>query len=362
MKTIKFLAVSLLASSFFISCSNEGETVLDSTPKHVAISLNLPKMAATKGLDDVAAAGAKVTMEGTVLVYARQNQNGAIVNTYTLQVSDFTGTSATTLTKTLEVNGTATYLEVEGNIDNERGRDAGVNTRQGGATSSAVRVTGGNAITPGTGNANGTCAVEVAPEMARLEVIGDLGATNTITDLKINGFYLNNIKEDRTATTLTKLTNASTPAWSVAYEASGSRSKMFDAVTDLTSIEDGKTYGYNFFPQTFTDVTGVTTTATTKEDAAKYHVHMIINVSFKKQDGTAVDNQWLNVVALKDGSNNYFGAFENGKVYQLKLSDIKDIMDVVNPPVTPEPDPNATSVDVTVEVKGWEIVPVKPEV
>lgn len=361
MKTIKFLAASVLASSFFISCSNEGETVLDTTPKHVAISLNLPKMAATKGLDDVAAAGAKVTMEGTVMVYARQNQNGAIVNTYTLQVSDFTGTSATTLTKTLEVNGTATYLEVEGNIDNERNRDAGVNTRQGGATSSAVRVTGGNAITPGAGNANGTCAVEVAPEMARLEVIGDLGTTTIITDLKINGFYLNNIKEDRTATTLTKLTNASTPAWSVAFAADGIRSNMYDAVTDLTSITAGKTYGYNFFPQTHTDVTGAVV-ATTKEEAAKYHVHMIINVSFKKQDGTAVDNQWLNVVALKDGSNNYFGAFENGKVYQLSLSDIKDIIDVVNPPVTPEPDPNATSVDVTVTVKGWEIVPVKPEV
>lgn len=361
MKTIKFLAVSLLASSFFISCSNEGETVLDSTPKHVAISLNLPKMATTKGFDDVAAAGAKVTMEGTVMVYARQNQNGAIVNTYTLQVSDFTGTSATTLTKTLEVNGTATYLEVEGNIDNAT-KTANVNTRQGGATSSAVRVTGGNTITAGTGGANGTCAVEVAPEMARLEVVGNLGATTTITELKINGFYLNNIKEDRTATALTKLTNASDPTWSVAYEASGSRSNMFDAVTDLTSIAGGKTYGYNFFPQTFTDVTGVTTAATTKEDAAKYHVHMIINVSFKKQDGTAVNNQWLNVVALKDGSNNYFGAFENGKVYQLKLSDIKDILDVVNPPVTPEPDPNATSVDVTVTVKGWEVVPVKPEV
>lgn len=360
MKTIKFLAASLLASGLLISCSNEGETVLDTTPKHVAISLNLPKMSATKGFDDVAAGGAKVTMEGTIKVLAKQSQNGATVNTYTLQVSDFTGTSATTLTKTLEVNGTATYLEVEGNIDGERNRDADVNTRQGGATSSAVRVTGGNAITPGTGGANGTCAVQVSPEMARLEVIGDLGATTTITELKINGFYLNNIKENRTATTLTKLTNASTPAWDVAYEASGIRSNMFDAV-DLISITGGKAYGYNFFPQTHTDVAGAVA-ATTKEEAAKYHVHMIINVSFKKQDGTAVANQWLNVVALKDNSSNYFSAFENGKVYQLNLSDIKDIIDVVNPPVTPEPDPNATSVDVTVTVKGWEVVPVKPEV
>lgn len=361
MKTIKFLAASLLASSLLISCSNEGETVLDSTPKQVAISLNLPKMSATKGLDDVAAGGAKVTMEGTIKVLAKQSQNGATVNTYTLQVSDFTGTSATTLIKTLEVNGTATYLEVEGNIDGERSRNADVNTRQGGATSSAVRVTGGNTITPGASGANGTCAVEVSPEMARLEVIGNLGATNTITNLKINGFYLNNIKEDRTAATLTKLTNASTPAWADAYKASGTRSNMFDAVSDLTTIPGTKAYGYNFFPQTHTNVAGAVA-ATTKEEAAKYHVHMIINVSFNKQDGTAVTNQWLNVVALKDNSNNYFSAFENGKVYQLNLSDIKDIMDVVNPPVTPEPDPNATSVDVTVTVKGWEIVPVKPEV
>lgn len=360
MKTIKFLAASVLASGFFISCSNEGDTVLDSTPKHVAISLNLPKMAATKSLDDVAANGDKVTMEGTVMVYAKQSENGAIVNTYTLTVADFGGDQATTLTKTLEVNGTATYIEVEGNIDDAT-KTEDANTRQGGAKSSAVRVIGGKAITPGTGGANGTCAVEVAPEMARLEVIGNLGATTTITDLKINGFYLNNIKQERTAARITKLTNTSTPAWNDAFAAGGIRSNMYDAVTDLTSITTGKTYGYNFFPQTHTDATGAVV-ATTKEEAAKYHVHMIINVSFKKQDGTVVDNQWLNVVALKDGANNYFGAFENGKVYQLNLSDIKDIIDVVNPPVTPEPDPNATSVDVTVSVKGWEVVAVKPEV
>lgn len=359
MKTIKFLTASLLASGLLISCSNEGETVLDTTPKHVAISLNLPKMSATKGFDDVAAGGAKVTMEGTIKVLAKQSQNGATVNTYTLQVSDFTGTSATTLTKTLEVNGTATYLEVEGNIDGERSRGADVNTRQGGATSSAVRVTGGNAITPGTGGANGTCAVQVSPEMARLEVIGDLGVTGTITDLKINGFYLNNIKEDRTATTLTKLTGNA--AWGAAYvKPNGTRSEMFDAV-DLTSITGGKAYGYNFFPQTHTNVAGAVA-ATTKEEAAKYHVHMIINVSFKKKDATEVTTAWLNVVALKNAENAYFSAFENGKVYQLNLSDIKDIIDVVNPPVTPEPDPNATSVDVTVTVKSWDIVPVKPEV
>lgn len=357
MKTIKFLAASLLASSLLISCSNEGETVLDSTPKQVAISLNLPKMAATKGLADIATTGAKVTLEGNIMVYAKQGETGAIVNTYTLQVSDFSGTNATTLTKTLEVNGTATYIEVEGNIDNVT-KTADVNTRQGGATSSAVRVTGGNTIIQGASGSNGTCAVEVVPEMARLEVTGALGNLTTLTDLKIHGFYLNNIKNTRDAAILTKLTN---PAWTTAYASNGSRSRMFDVVTDLTAVQPGKGYGYNFFPQTFTDVAGVTTAATTKEDAAKYHVHMIIKVSYTKGSST-VANQWLNVVALKNNKGKYFTQFENGKVYQLNLSDIKDIMDVVNPPVTPEPDPNATSVDVTVTVKGWEVVPVKPEV
>lgn len=362
MKNLNFFVASALATTMFASCSNElaQNEQLDSTPKNVAISLNLPKLAQSKGLGDMTTDGnSKVTLEGTVKVYAKQTQTGALVNTYTLTASDFFGADGASITKTLEVNGTATYIEVEGNIDDAT-KTSDVNTRQGIATSSAVRVTGGSAITPGVSGAHATCMVTVAPEMARVEVFGALKATTNITDLKVNGIYLNNVKQNRDDATLVKTTNATTPNWTTVYAADGVKSNLFTAfTTPITGIADvsGKKQadGYNFFSQKGASV------ATTKEEAMVYHPHIIINVSYVK-DGAAVNNQWVNVVALKDASNNYFAGFENGKIYQLDLADISDIMDVENPPVTVDPDPDAVSVDVTVSVKTWEIVVVKPEV
>lgn len=361
MKNLNFFVASALATTMFVSCSNElaQNEQLDSTPKNVAISLNLPKLAQSKGLGDLTASGAKVTLEGTVKVYAKQAEAGAIVNTFTLTAGDFFAADGASITKTLEVNGTATFIEVEGNIDDAT-KTSDVNTRQGIATSSAVRVTGGKLITAGSAGANATCTVEVAPEMARIEVHGALKATTNIADLKINGIYLNNVKQNRTDDILVKSTNGTTPNWATVYAADGVKSNLFTAFSPaITGIADvsGKKQadGYNFFPQSGAAA------ATTKEEAMVYHPHIIINVSYMKE-GTAVNNQWVNVVALKDASNNYFAGFENGKIYQLDLADISDILDVVNPPVTPDPDPDAVSVDVTVSVKAWDIVVAKPEV
>lgn len=362
MKHLNLFVASVLATSIFASCSNElGQNEqLDSTPKNVAISLNLPKLSQSKGLGDMTTdANSKVTLDGTVKVYAKQSQTGALVNTYTLTAGDFFAADGASITKTLEVNGTATYIEVEGNIDDASKTDD-VNTRQGIATSSAVRVTGGNAITAGVSGANATCAVTVAPEMARVEVFGALKATTHITDLKVNGIYLNNVKQHRADANLVKTTIATTPDWTTSYGTSGVKSNLYTAfATPITSIADVSSKkqadGYNFFPQSGTAA------ATTKEEALVYHPHIIINVSYVRE-GNPVTNQWVNVVALKDGSNNYFAGFENGKIYQLDLADISDILDVKNPPVTTDPDPDAVSVDVTVSVKTWEIVTVKPEV
>ncbi len=45
-----------------------------------------------------------------------------------------------------------------------------------------------------------------------------------------------------------------------------------------------------------------------------------------------------------------------------KAHSFKDIMDVPVPPVTPDPDPETVSVDLTVSIGQWTVVQVKPEV
>lgn len=348
-------ASCLFSSVLLTSCSNDiNSQSVDDTPKKVAVTLSIPQIINTKGIADESTTGAKVTIEGNIVLLAK-NSSGATMNTFTIPVTDFSGTNADGYTKTFEVNGTASRILVEGNVDNSI-HTADVNTRQGASTSSAVRVTGSGNIQAGIGNTPSKCAVEVAPEMARVEIKGALGATTNLTDLKINGIYLNNIKENRTATSLTMLSG--TTEFDAAYTANGSRSNLYNdfGSTPIIEFAAGKADGYNFYPQS-----GVAP-AQTKEEASKYHPHVILNVSFKKQGETTIQTAWLNVVALKDNTGTYFASFDNSKVYQLDLNDIKEIIDVVNPPVTPEPDPDAVSVDLKVTVKGWDVVTAKPEV
>lgn len=352
-----------MTSAMFVSCSNETEKGLDSTPKTVGLTLNLPKMSQTRQIGNQTTSNQKVTVSGTVIVKAFAQANGALLNTYTFDASKFFDASGSSITMPLEVNGTATYMTFDGNIT-DKTKTTDVNTRQGDATSSAVGVSGGASID----NTNATCNIPVTPDMARIEVYGSVGTSFTnISDLKINGIYLNNVKQDIASTTLVKSTNQTTPTWSVAYGDKGIKSNLctlFEGgiIEIPTNAPKPQADGYNFFPQDLQNGGfGKDVAITTKEDAARFSPHIILNVNYTPKGGKEVTGKWLNVVALKNG-NSYIPSFTRGTIYQLDLADLIPIMDQINPPVTEEPDPNAISVAVEVTVADWVITPVKPEV
>lgn len=349
-----------MTSAMFVSCSNETEKSLDSTPKTVGLTLNLPKMNQTRQIGNQTTGSQKVTVSGTVIVKALAQENGAVLNTYTLDASNFFK-DGTPITMPLEVNGTATFMTFDGNI-NEGTKTSDVNTRQGDATSSAVGVSGGGKIN------NAVCIIPVTPDMARVEVYGSVGTSFTnISDLKINGIYLNNVKQDIASTMLVKSTNQTTPTWSVAYGDKGIKSNLCTlfagGIIEIpTNAPKPQADGYNFFPQDLQNAGfGKDVAITTKEDAARFSPHIILNVNYTPKGGKEVTGKWLNVVALKNG-NSYIPSFTRGTIYQLDLADLIPIMDQINPPVTEEPDPNAISVAVEVTVADWVITPVKPEV
>lgn len=356
MKIIKSILALMAATMAFAACSND-EKITESAPKTVALTVNLPKFggASSRAIDPETTTGNKVTINGNVTIIARVSQGGAITNTISQAI---TAGSPSTIT----VSGAATWIDVEANGDNGTETD-NVNTRQGSATSSKVRLFGGAAVTPaGGGGGNATCTPTINPDMARVEVKGSLaGPWTHLNDLKIKGIYINNVKLTRGASSLTRIASA---AWSTDYAPSGQFEKMFN--TDLgagagigvAQIAGGQADGYNFFPQQDLSL------PSTKEDVMKKSIHVIMEVEFdKKVGGLGTETGWLNVVALKDNTAaNYITDFEGGKVYFIDLSDIKDIMDVPVPPVTPDPDPETVSVDLTVSIGQWTVVQVKPEV
>lgn len=356
MKITKSILALMAATMTFAACSND-EKITEGAPKTVALTVNLPKFggASSRAIDPETTTGNKVTINGNVTIIARVSQGGAITNTISQAI---TAGSPSTIT----VSGAATWIDVEANGDNGTETD-NVNTRQGSATSSKVRLFGGAAVTPaGGGGGNATCTPTMNPDMARVEVKGSLaGPWTHLNDLKIKGIYINNVKLTRGASSLTRIASA---AWGTDYAPSGQFEKMFNtdlgagAGTGVAQIAGGQADGYNFFPQQ--DLSS----PTTKEDVMKKSIHVIMEVEFdKKVGGLGSETGWLNVVALKDNTAaNYITDFEGGKVYFIDLADIKDIMDVPVPPVTPDPDPETVSVDLTVSIGQWTVVQVKPEV
>lgn len=356
MRITKSILALMAATMTFAACSND-EKITESTPKTVALTVKLPEFggASSRAIDSETTTGNKVTINGNVTIIARVSQGGAITNTISQAI---TAGSPSTIT----VSGAATWIDVEANGDNGTETD-NVNTRQGSATSSKVRLFGGAAVTPvGVGGGNATCTPTINPDMARVEVKGSLaGPWTHLNDLKIKGIYINNVKLTRGASSLTRSASA---AWGTDYAPSGQFEKMFNTDlgagvgTGVAQIAGGQADGYNFFPQQ--DLSS----PTTKEDVMKKSIHVIMEVEFdKKVGGSGPETGWLNVVALKDNTaTNYITDFEAGKVYFIDLADIKDIMDVPVPPVTPDPDPETVSVDLTVSIGQWTVVQVKPEV
>ena len=354
MRITKSILALMAATMTFAACSND-EKITESAPKTVALTVKLPEFggAPSRAIDPETTAGNKVTINGPVKIIARVSQGGAITNTIS---ENITAGSMSTIT----VSGAAQWIEVEANGDNSTETD-NVNTRQGSATSSKVRLFGGATINPGSGG-NATCTPTINPDMARVEVKGSLaGPWTHLNDLKIKGIYINNVKLTRGASSLTRIVSA---AWGTDYAPSGQFEKMFNTDlgagvgTGVAQIAGGQADGYNFFPQQ--DLSS----PTTKEDVMKKSIHVIMKVEFdKKVGGSGLETGWLNVVALKDNTaTNYITDFEAGKVYFINLADIKDIMDVPVPPVTPDPDPETVSVDLTVSIGQWTVVQVKPEV
>ncbi|TWJ17435.1 hypothetical protein JN06_00748 [Bacteroides zoogleoformans] len=355
-----FTSVCMMAALTLMAtgCSNEEKGAQGD--QYVKMTVSIPQLEMTRALGAPGATGNKVTIGGDLTVRARRGANGAVLTTVTIPASEVAALVGGT-PKVLSVAPTANYIEVEGNADNATETDD-VNTRQGIATSSKVRLTGGAHITPGTPNA--TCSVTLNPEMARVEVKGKFNGTYThLDDLKITAIYINNTRVKRGDATPTRVTSNN---WNTAYAASpatfyGMYNNGLDgtpgsntAIADLGANADG----YNFFPQKFTPA------AQTKEEMLKGSIHMIFKVNYTPKGGVAATGKYLNVVAFKEdgGTNAYISDFQAGKIYQFDLSKIQDIMDDPFPPVTPDPDPETISVELSVTVGAWTVVAVNPEV
>lgn len=355
-------ALAALALTF-ASCNKNDDVKTSEKDKSVELTIKLPAFDASMrllGEKTVTGDKPKVQVGDIVTVIGRQGgASGTIQGSTTVALA----ASGTDFKGTASLPSTTDYVEVIAYEDNGTLTD-NVNSRQGNAKNGMeVRLVGGGAVVSGSPN---TCAVTINPEMARIELVGKLDATpyTNLQSLKVSDIYVNNIKVTRNASSLTR-NPVIVSTWNTNYGVGGTFEKMTQNYSpELTGDlpVPNTADGYNIFPQ---EIPGSVLAPYTKDNVGPHSPHIILKVSYQTKVAGApvVTDKYLNVVALKEsGSGDIITKFEAGKVYQLQLQDIAELMDKTVPPVTPNPDPDQLSVELTVTVGQWTVVPVKPVV
>ena len=107
MRITKSILALMAVTMTFAACSND-EKITESTPKTVALTVNLPKFggASSRAIDPETTTGNKGTINGNVTIIARVGQNGAVTNTISETIVDG-------VMKTITVSGAATWIDVD---------------------------------------------------------------------------------------------------------------------------------------------------------------------------------------------------------------------------------------------------------
>ena len=357
------ILLSALALTMLASCEKEVVTAPAETKK-AQITMQLGQYGETKGIGAFTPDGAQVAVGTSFNVESFDATPASLENVK----MEFTRTGTTNVyTATADVNAAATKLKLTGNYDgtvvNTVTLTPNVNTRQGDVNSPVVQISGEGAITGSEGAK--VANVSVSPEMARIEIVGanDGGNLTMIKDVKIKAIYLNNVKLNRTDAGLS--ISKGGVAFGNDYKDGGIKAKLCDKNTtgwqivgaDGTRKVDafgvGQAVGYNMFPQPGGADTDL-------------HPHVSIDISyFKKTDGVNFDVTptvgFLNIRAFKKATS-YIDSFVAGSVYAFSVTDITDLINDPETPITPEPEPEVGNVTITCTVKEWTVVPVTPEV
>ena len=362
------ILLSALALTMLASCEKE---VIGTTPEQTKaqISLLLGEYGPSKGLGvPTTATQVAVGLNFNVESFATEVSQGS-------SKMNFERTGETNIyTATADVSSSANKVKLIGNYDGSVvdgiTLTPNVNTRQGDMTKAVVLVSGEGAIS-GTPEAR-KAAVDVAPEMARIEIKGDNTGVNldNIKNLYIKAIYLNNVKLERDprtgAPSLLSQTRG-TAAFATDYTEEGAvKYALVDKHPstpetgwqivggDHARIDNvfanGKAVGYNMFPQ--------------PGGAANLHPHINIELAYDERvtgDEFAPKTGFLNIKAFK-ATGALVDKFDAGKVYVFTVSDISTLVNNPATPITPEPEPETGSVEITCTVLSWTLVPVTPEV
>ncbi len=394
------LSIAALAV-LFASCSKDDNSNASDKDSSAKVNVSLGSYGRSVGTPTVD--GDIVAVDATQLRFIPIRYGNAVEN-QALILPLVPGTSADEYTTTASVatNMSGAFLEL--NYDNGT-LTSNVNTRQGDVLAPVVlcdnRAETGVETDFVINGSTYELTTDLIPEMARMQIVNNLVAGHdfkgstaegdlTIKDITLDAIYINNTKLDRADSGLNR-TGDSQSVWDAAYntEANGGvKYNLYDlepsedawkniigddgllaagkevnffgagrAVGDETEARIGA-LGYNIFEQAL-DLDG-----TNKVLAKKFQPHISFKLTFTgtgigKYEKETEYTRYLNIVAFKDGQK--YTTIERGNVYEMEISDILELAVDPESELTEEPDPIDASVEITVKVTEWTVIPVTPE-
>jgi hypothetical protein len=375
----KYLMMTAILAIGLASCSNDddnvdGGGVVTKDPKTVSLTLKQGKI--NTYADGPSAVGLSPTLSDAKVFFVG---GGVILHQGDVLAADissnvgtkvFTGVpgaatevyvvaNSATITLPAVTNGTTTLAALKETLNNIESQ-----------THPVDNVTLHGAATITNTNGNYTCAVQIAPAVSRIEISKIEAATSDVvvplTAFQLDGIFINNTYSqlglDYTSlpAPLTQGTNMFNYGQNDATSFVGgylASLRDYDASglggTGLVKEPTAAVWGYQVFPL-------ATATGTTIDGEAQSKVPMIIlRITGATAAGHTIPNPAFLTVkkfVTDDGNATPITAFQEGKVYQ-----ISNILfggeHLSSRPVVP----TSSDITVTVTVKDWEGVAIKPE-
>jgi len=379
----KYLMMTVVLAIGLASCSSDDDNVdnggvVTKDPKTVSLTLKFGKMSTYS--EGSSAVGQTPVIDDAKVFFA--DENNVILHQGDIEASDITSATntgekvfvrvpgaatkvyvvanETTITLPTVTNGTTTIAVLKATLNNIANQAHPVNE---------VTLQGAGTIVNTSGTY--TCAIEVAPAVSRIEIsqieAGQApNVTIPLTAFQLDGIFINNTYTELGLdyTTLpvaagsiinyeqgdvAEFVGTSYPASLRDYDASGLGG------TTLIKNPSAAVWGYQVFPL-------ATASGTTIDGEIQTRIpHIVLRVTGAAATGyTIPDPAFLTIKKFihDDGANpvNYVTAFEEGKVYTISNIQFGAEHLTALPEV-----PTSTDVTVTVTVKDWVGVAIKPE-
>lgn len=341
---VKSLFVAMMALATLASCNNEDDAVNveAGTPKSVRLSLDY---ASTRAIGDTAKAGRPTLSNIQVLAYSDEKCEGNLLGKTMLSAEEAETLSNSNGTVVVSIHNAAKGVKMVANNGSATLPPNEIESYQGKDIKTEIPYVGLSKI-DGNETAGYTAAITIAPQVARIEVLGHIKATDDANGctVTIDGIYMNKYRSHLSSPAIVTLKSDNGETITSATSVTG----MFDTSSatnwgDAVAENPTKCAAYQVFAGDDVDTYGV-----------------VLAVTMTPNDGTKVKKGFVVIKKFKD-----INKLSPAHIYRLNLtnSGLENEFDYPNTdPITPDPSGEEKQITVTVNVEPWAEQTVIPEI